>query len=133
MMIVTVPPARLRRVQGGSGRVRCPAHSHLHPHHRHHHPPLPPLEHQGGPGGAAASSVYCDNRWSGVREGGHLSSGPTAHGRSQGAWYMLTLKRWSRSLCCLGVFFIIPCVDVYEKIDMRTCTYEIPPQEVCTF
>ena len=31
----------------------------------------------------------------------------------------------------LGVFFIIPCVDIYEKIDMRTCTYEIPPQEVC--
>ena len=29
-----------------------------------------------------------------------------------------------------GVFFIIPCVDVYEKIDMRSCTYEIPPQEV---
>ena len=29
-----------------------------------------------------------------------------------------------------GVFFIIPCVDVYEKIDMRTATYEIPPQEV---
>ena len=29
-----------------------------------------------------------------------------------------------------GVFFIIPCVDIYEKVDMRTCTYEIPPQEV---
>ena len=29
-----------------------------------------------------------------------------------------------------GVFFIIPCVDVYQKIDMRTATYEIPPQEV---
>ena len=29
-----------------------------------------------------------------------------------------------------GVFFIIPCVDVYEKIDMRSQTYEIPPQEV---
>ena len=29
-----------------------------------------------------------------------------------------------------GVFFIIPCVDTYEKIDMRTATYEIPPQEV---
>ena len=29
-----------------------------------------------------------------------------------------------------GVFFIIPCLDVYEKIDMRTCTHEIPPQEV---
>ena len=31
-----------------------------------------------------------------------------------------------------GVFFIIPCVDTYEKIDMRTATYEIPPQEVST-
>ena len=30
-----------------------------------------------------------------------------------------------------GVFFIIPCVDIYQKIDMRTATYEIPPQEVC--
>ena len=29
-----------------------------------------------------------------------------------------------------GVFFVIPCVDIYEKIDMRTKTYEIPPQEV---
>ena len=29
-----------------------------------------------------------------------------------------------------GVFFIIPCVDVYEKVDMRTQTFEIPPQEV---
>ena len=28
------------------------------------------------------------------------------------------------------MFFIIPCVDIFEKIDMRTATYEIPPQEV---
>ena len=32
-----------------------------------------------------------------------------------------------------GVFFIIPCLDVYEKIDMRTCTYDVPPQEVLIF
>merc|ERR1719410_2620409 len=31
-----------------------------------------------------------------------------------------------------GVFFIIPCVDVYEKVDMRTQTFEIPPQEILT-
>merc|ERR1719154_16554 len=31
-----------------------------------------------------------------------------------------------------GGFFIIPCVDIYEKIDMRTKTYEIPPQEILT-
>ena len=29
-----------------------------------------------------------------------------------------------------GVFFIIPCIDMYEKIDMRTQTYNVPPQEV---
>ena len=29
-----------------------------------------------------------------------------------------------------GVFFVIPCVDIYEKIDMRSQTFEIPPQEV---
>merc|ERR1719210_253912 len=31
-----------------------------------------------------------------------------------------------------GVFFIIPCVDTYEKIDMRSMTFEIPPQEILT-
>ena len=31
-----------------------------------------------------------------------------------------------------GVFFVIPCLDVYEKIDMRTATYDVPPQEVRT-
>ena len=28
------------------------------------------------------------------------------------------------------VFFIIPCLDVYQKIDMRTSSYDVPPQEV---
>ena len=31
-----------------------------------------------------------------------------------------------------GVFFILPCVDVYEKIDMRTQTFNVPPQEILT-
>ena len=29
-----------------------------------------------------------------------------------------------------GVFFVIPCIDIYEKIDLRTQTYDVPPQEV---
>ena len=29
-----------------------------------------------------------------------------------------------------GVFFIIPCVDMYEKIDMRVQNFDVPPQEV---
>ena len=30
------------------------------------------------------------------------------------------------------MFFVIPCVDVYQKIDMRTQTYDVPPQEILT-
>ena len=29
-----------------------------------------------------------------------------------------------------GVFFIIPCVDIYEKIDLRVRNFNVPPQEV---
>ena len=29
-----------------------------------------------------------------------------------------------------GIFFIIPCVDSYTKVDMRVVTYDVPPQEV---
>ena len=29
-----------------------------------------------------------------------------------------------------GVFFIIPCVDIYEKIDLRVRNFDVPPQEV---
>jgi len=31
-----------------------------------------------------------------------------------------------------GVFFIIPCVDVYEKIDLRVRNFNVPPQEILT-
>ena len=32
-----------------------------------------------------------------------------------------------------GIFFIIPCVDSYTKVDMRVTTFDVPPQEVNTF
>lgn len=31
-----------------------------------------------------------------------------------------------------GLFCILPCTDVYEKVDMRTVSFDIPPQEVLT-
>ena len=30
-----------------------------------------------------------------------------------------------------GVFFIIPCVDIVEIVDMRVQVFNVPPQEVC--
>lgn len=32
-----------------------------------------------------------------------------------------------------GIFFILPCIDAYARVDLRTRTYDIPPQEVSNF
>ena len=32
-----------------------------------------------------------------------------------------------------GIFFIVPCVDSYQKVDMRTLTFDVPPQEVSLY
>ncbi|KAJ3660879.1 hypothetical protein Zmor_005308 [Zophobas morio] len=31
-----------------------------------------------------------------------------------------------------GVFFILPCVDTYMKVDLRTVSFDVPPQEALT-
>ena len=29
-----------------------------------------------------------------------------------------------------GIFIIIPCIDTYSKADLRTVSFDVPPQEV---
>ena len=29
-----------------------------------------------------------------------------------------------------GIFFIIPCIDTYYKVDLRTVSFDVPPQEI---
>lgn len=29
-----------------------------------------------------------------------------------------------------GLFFVLPCTDSFIKVDMRTISFDIPPQEV---
>ncbi|XP_074595653.1 stomatin-4-like isoform X2 [Brevipalpus obovatus] len=29
-----------------------------------------------------------------------------------------------------GLFFIIPCIDTYTKVDLRTVSFDVPPQEI---
>ncbi len=29
-----------------------------------------------------------------------------------------------------GIFFVIPCIDSYQKVDLRTVSFDVPPQEV---
>ena len=31
-----------------------------------------------------------------------------------------------------GLFFILPCVDNHINVDLRTITFDVPPQEVLT-
>ena len=32
-----------------------------------------------------------------------------------------------------GLFFVMPCVDSYKKVDLRTVSFDVPPQEVNSF
>ena len=27
-----------------------------------------------------------------------------------------------------GIFFIVPCIDTYKKLDLRTVSFDVPPQ-----
>ncbi|XP_014258784.1 band 7 protein AGAP004871-like isoform X2 [Cimex lectularius] len=29
-----------------------------------------------------------------------------------------------------GIFFVLPCIDVYAKVDLRTVSFDVPPQEI---
>lgn len=31
-----------------------------------------------------------------------------------------------------GMFFILPCLDEFKKVDLRTVSYDVPPQEILT-
>ncbi|XP_017482119.1 PREDICTED: erythrocyte band 7 integral membrane protein-like [Rhagoletis zephyria] len=31
-----------------------------------------------------------------------------------------------------GIFFILPCIDEYQTVDLRTVSFDVPPQEVLT-
>lgn len=31
-----------------------------------------------------------------------------------------------------GIFFILPCIDNYCNVDLRTVSFNVPPQEVLT-
>ncbi|VDD77501.1 unnamed protein product [Mesocestoides corti] len=31
-----------------------------------------------------------------------------------------------------GLFFVLPCLDKLRKVDLRTVTFDVPPQEVLT-
>ena len=33
-------------------------------------------------------------------------------------------------LSLLGIFFVLPCIESYQKVDLRTITLGVPPQEV---
>ena len=32
-----------------------------------------------------------------------------------------------------GIFFVIPCIDAYKCVDLRTVSFDVPPQEVILF
>ena len=41
--------------------------------------------------------------------------------------YLLYIILW---VFILGIFFVLPCIETYTKVDLRTGVFDIPPQEV---
>ena len=37
---------------------------------------------------------------------------------------------WIIIILFLGIFFVLPCIETYQKVDLRTITLDVPPQEV---
>jgi len=35
-----------------------------------------------------------------------------------------------RALHVVGIFFVLPCIESYTKVDLRTVSFDVPPQEV---
>ena len=57
-------------------------------------------------------------------DGGGFGEYPTSEQVSQKFIFEMSINHFGK------VFFVIPCVDMYEIIDMRTQTFDVPPQEV---
>ena len=36
-------------------------------------------------------------------------------------------------LCVAGIFFVLPCIDDVRVVDLRTVTFDVPPQEVSLY
>ena len=51
------------------------------------------------------------------------------HGEFQKASLMIYYKQAS-NLYISGIFFVLPCIETYQKVDLRTITLDVPPQEV---
>ena len=63
------------------------------------------------------------------RLGRLLSGGSRGPGETH---EMLKPRKKSRSILnnFLGIFFVLPCIESYQKVDLRTITLGVPPQEV---
>ena len=64
------------------------------------------------------------------RLGRLLSGGSKGPGNSQHIVHE-SVEMLMISLCRIaGIFFILPCIENYSKVDLRTSVIDIPPQEV---
>ncbi len=53
----------------------------------------------------------------------HLGCGKNA---TETVWIILLVVQLT------GIFFVLPCIESYTKVDLRTVSFDVPPQEVST-
>ena len=108
-------------MRGGAPGVHLAADHRLDPPGHHHRPLLPPLRPQSCPG-----NNICVLLW------------PARHHSSCSIqeYEKVVIFRLGRILGGgergPGIFFILPCTDKYEIVDMRVQNWSVPPQEMIT-
>lgn len=84
-------------------------------------------------------SVSLNPGYSPVRESCNLSSWPYPRWSGEGTRYVEGSGGQGWDVCVRdflslrlapGIFFILPCIDKFVKVDLRTKSFDVPPQRV---
>ena len=106
-------------VRGGAPGVHLAPYRRLHPPRHPHRPPLSPLRPQSGPGKTFVSVPARHHPSCCIQE-----------------YEKVVIFRLGRILGGgergPGIFFIVPCTDKFEIVDMRVQNWSVPPQEMIT-
>jgi hypothetical protein len=58
------------------------------------------------------------------------AKGPGKDSEFTYAWRVLENTVLLSAKCnCTGMFFIVPCIDSYRRVDLRVVSFDVPPQE----
>ena len=66
----------------------------------------------------------------GIWEGSNIQTRQTEEGENDGKQSNELGNKIESYIQGPGLFFVMPCIDSFSPVDMRTVSFDVPPQEV---